>query len=469
MIALYIIFIIVLIWLVMVITKPSRDRKHNVYKWYNNTSSNMFDKNAQNVLNTLGRANDRTAIDDYMIASVLENNVHDVAGATTFYTNAIADIAINPDINYNFILDRTEDALRDPIMRAYVLHAQYEPQQQTHQQTQQQTHQQTQQQTHQQAQQQVQQQAQQQVQQQAQQQAQQQVQQHIIRNLIQELQRDLFADIYIDENPIHIIGEIRRHARNNEDAKLTDVIPKAKKLEAKKTWHTDPQNVHDTQVNRDISKQLSQIENESKLHGNISKIPEKLIPKYVKDIINNVSGITDKNKILAAETVDKIFHENQLISGIRQNGNPVTEMNVLTAVCNRIATSPNKKVMETALTDSLADCHEHGHTVCPHGRTVKVFTSLATLDIDPNLGVVGTRELMRNECFNIAARVRDKTLNETSSEICAAYHANTDSDAVKKLTNDMSNKIAVSIRADMSNRMSESDMMNAIAEAQTAI
>ena len=154
--------------------------------------------------------------------------------------------------------------------------------------------------------------------------------------------------------------------------------------------------------------------------------------------------LTKKNK-------DKIEH---VLNVIKSNTSDTsltggTEYDLLKEVWTRINSSSNKnnkdKLIES-LEDQLVECSTGpGSTVCVAGRCSRVISSLALLDKDPNLGVLKTKEVLRNELLNEAAKVVERYTGKdsklTAANVLDDFNNSRSTPEVQELKNTMTDEI----------------------------
>ncbi len=125
----------------------------------------------------------------------------------------------------------------------------------------------------------------------------------------------------------------------------------------------------------------------------------------------------------------------------------VRERDIITSVWQRTFDPDNAKnapQIREALGDAVLDCVERDHVVCISGRTSKVWQALARLDKDTEMGVLKTKQAIRNEIYQKAAKIVDDFVGENGSASQAlkeSYNKNENTEQVKELTECIKNKI----------------------------
>ncbi len=200
------------------------------------------------------------------------------------------------------------------------------------------------------------------------------------------------------ENPRWMMDRIENFYVEHEIAlptTFTDTVNKLP-LPAKKIT-SDPQNVHDRNVNNNFTKIYDRIKTLD--GGDID----------VSVAFNEVSEYAKKHPKSAqiAKALDKIDkNDNHIVSNYND-----TEKGILAHVWNRInsadnlVNNENSENMKNMLMDSLCD----GADVCSVGRVSRILDSLVLMDSDPEISKpVVTNEMLRNEIFTLA----NKTIND---------------------------------------------------------
>lgn len=237
------------------------------------------------------------------------------------------------------------------------------------------------------------------------------------------LQNAIFADA---NNRINIIEQV---ARKRESIKEDDPEFVQKTLLSRQDWQSDSQNVHDTAIYEELKSQLDLVRSENvkikdiQLHDyneaiNWLKVRYKSGPEYAK--LSKVLDLLTSNYPVG------------VISGI-------SEQDIITAIWQRSYDPENAKnasVIREALGDALLDCVEGGHTVCMTGRASKEWQALAKLDKDPNIGVLKTKQMLRNEIYERAAKVVESYIGESgsaSAQLKEAYNTGVKDAQVQEL------------------------------------
>ncbi|MCK4968611.1 MAG: hypothetical protein KAS12_06150 [Candidatus Aenigmarchaeota archaeon] len=175
--------------------------------------------------------------------------------------------------------------------------------------------------------------------------------------------------------------------------------------------HTnDKQNVHDSNVNKDVRKIYDEIRNQRRIE-NIDHIKEFISTRYTGD---RAAVLEVLNRSLSSGTLTTVND---------------TELNLLLNVWNRALDERNTKnetLIKEAVIDNLANCWENGTIVCMNGRCNRILSSLVLLDFDDKMGKIQTTEQYKNEVYDLAKKTFD-------GEIIAAKHTD-NPDLVKYAT-----------------------------------
>lgn len=212
-----------------------------------------------------------------------------------------------------------------------------------------------------------------------------------------------------------------------------------KVLVGRQEWHSDSQNVHDSTMYSMLESQYNKTRSENMSCKNIQ--------------LHDYNEAVQWLKTRYAQYPDKIQRIEQALKTIGKN-EPVgsiphtREKDVLTTVWQRTYDPDNKAnavAMREAIADAVADCVEGGATVCMSGRTKKVWQALARLDKDPENGVLKSKEAIRNEIYQKAAKVVDDfigTNGSASEALKDAYRKSEETEQVKELVETIHQQIS---------------------------
>lgn len=211
-----------------------------------------------------------------------------------------------------------------------------------------------------------------------------------------------------------------------------------KSILSRQEWQSDSQNVHDSAVYTELADQFKSIAAANAKNNLQSHTYEECIDylydKYKKDPVKT-GKLNDALNFIG---------RNEVVNSIGKN---TREKDIITTVWQRTFDKRNRDnadVMREALADSILDCNEGGYTVCMAGRTSKVWQALAKLDHDDSAGILKTKQTIRNEIYELAAKTVDSFVGENGSASQAlkdAYTADEDTEQVKELKTCMKDKI----------------------------
>lgn len=260
--------------------------------------------------------------------------------------------------------------------------------------------------------------------------------------------RDYFFDYPdIDELPLQQAmfahydqhnKQLQQVVREKKEISKDDPEFTQKVLISRQMWNSDSQNVHDAVIYETLKDQYLKVRDENakisniQLHG-YDEAVQWLRLKYAND----------PEKKNAIEAALKVINNNYPVSSVPNTN----EKDLLTAIWQRTydpENAPRAEIMREAIADAVADCVEGGNVVCMSGRSSKVWQALATLDKDESIGVLKTKQAIRNEIFERAAKVVDDYVgsNGSASDILKeAYVKGESSEQVDELTETIKKEI----------------------------
>jgi hypothetical protein len=171
---------------------------------------------------------------------------------------------------------------------------------------------------------------------------------------------------------------------------------------------------------------------------------EKTITE-IRDFIKKSDILADKKK-KALSTIDAINKDN---TKIVETG--MSEKDILALVWNRMHSRDNKRNMENlkeSLIYQLNDCQVDNVPVCPSGRMARIISSLNFVDANPELGHLKPKWAVKEELNTVAAKIRDRILQESSSEEKQAYLSLTPSATGEKITDKIKKEIEITVHKD---------------------
>jgi len=168
------------------------------------------------------------------------------------------------------------------------------------------------------------------------------------------------------------------------------------------TQTSDPHNVHDSSVNRQLEKNFATLSQRTiPISGNFTDIKNAII-NYT---MANVDNVNKQNKIRNSLNV---ISQGNYNSSVR-----TCEDELLSLVWSRAYDSDNKNneiLIKDAVLDALVDMSDDDATsiVCSSGRCSRLMASLTLLDADKNIANgYATTEQIRNEALESSHKILD--------------------------------------------------------------
>ena len=218
-----------------------------------------------------------------------------------------------------------------------------------------------------------------------------------MRNLVPELR-----DLPLQRALLHQYENRRAITTKAPETKAARDTPKISQLV---TWRSDPQNVHDSNIMGDFARQYIEVLNDPKtlyLAKDMNMLYDQAM-KWVRNRYIHDKGRTEKiDKV--ASTMEMNFPVHILPRGMKAH-----EKDIVSSVWLRALHPNNAKNAEeikTALADAVLDCVEGQNVVCSGGRAPKLWQALANLDYKPHLGLFKTKQAIKNEIYERAAKIR---------------------------------------------------------------
>lgn len=204
------------------------------------------------------------------------------------------------------------------------------------------------------------------------------------------------------------------------------------------SWQSDSQNVHDTAIYTELMEQLTQVMEENKKIENIQTKDYQDVVTWLKVRYSN-----DPVKLDKVQKVISFLNHNYPIGSMPG----FHEQDIIVAVWQRSFDPENKAKqadIREALGDSILDCYEGSNVVCMTGRISKIWQALATQDKNPEIGVMRTKQTIRNEIFERSAKIVNDLIGEngTASDMLkSAYLNNESTEQVNELIECMKQQI----------------------------
>lgn len=184
-------------------------------------------------------------------------------------------------------------------------------------------------------------------------------------------------------------------------------------------FHFDPQNVHSSFVNDSIRNVLGKLKTEDS-----SSVED--LDAFITLKLDELSS-EDKNKLNAVM--------NRINTNFTDKFDDMTEYEVLQKVHFRCDNEEKKNL----LISNLLDAHENGNVVCATGRLNRFVGTLNALDNE--MKPIVTEEIVRNEAFNKAGRIRDQMLEKKDEQFIKKYNSNIEDKEVLDFTQSVHDEI----------------------------
>lgn len=244
-----------------------------------------------------------------------------------------------------------------------------------------------------------------------------------------------------------------RRARRGE--KLTEKQLVQDNYFGERDIRNDPQNVHETQVNKDMVRIYRNIQyrNDQNMENAMPQTSIEELRDYAK---RHNFGSPEKQR-RALQTINKMA-EGNFISTLNAKENEI-----LGNVWNRVNSAENmenRDGLRSSLMDSLSECVERGYNggdyqVCASGRTARVLGAMTLLDTNESISTpMKTAEILRNEVFSKSYKIIQDALKETDDETARGYNGALESPApdveykVGQFVEAVKGRIAETLRAD---------------------
>lgn len=238
---------------------------------------------------------------------------------------------------------------------------------------------------------------------------------------------------YEVQNRLNQNMERKKADIKDDDPELTQKI-----LLARQEWESDSQNVHDTAIRDELQQQLVRVRDENSTIPNINQ--------------KDYSDVTNWLKIRYRDDPSNLKKINKILNFLNQNyplrhAPEFTERDILVNVWRRAYDPGNRERFDEireAIGNALLDCIEGDAVVCADGRISKIWQCLATLDKDPEVGILKSKQALRNEIYERSAKIVSDHVGENGSASIAlkeAYINGENTEQVKELAECMKQQI----------------------------
>ena len=203
-----------------------------------------------------------------------------------------------------------------------------------------------------------------------------------------------------------------------------------KNINDKKLWISDSQNVHDSNLTDEFINQFILVCNENNLN-NLDEFKNVNYQNIIDYFISKCKNHEEKEKI---NKVIKILNNNYAFD------NNIYEQDILIQIWKRSLDPKNinnKVNIQNALFDNMLDCIENNNVVCIRGRTPKLWQSLALLDYNKNIGILKSKQLIKNEIYESCGKIINETLNKQQNYIINDYNNSKNTLEVQELKNNI--------------------------------
>ena len=222
-----------------------------------------------------------------------------------------------------------------------------------------------------------------------------------------------FIDTVFETRPKKIkttIEEAIEESKNKKEAY-------EKFVENNKTHTSDTQNVHDSEVNHQLSRSFNALKQATlPISDNLDMIKD--------DVLNYAKSLPNESQDRIRKSIDRIVSGKSYNSSIK-----TTEDELLKLVWSRCydkTNSTNERLIKDAVIESLLDMTNNGSTVCSTGRCSRLIDSLTLLDSNKELASgFATSEQLRNDsldksneilenCIKVYSESNDSRLKEVA-------------------------------------------------------
>jgi hypothetical protein len=264
------------------------------------------------------------------------------------------------------------------------------------------------------------------------------------------------------ENQTNLIKNIEKQKPEirEDDPEFTQKI-----LLSRQDWQSDSQNVHDSAVYEELKQQLTQVREENAHLPNISLKDYNDVANWLKirykdepENYTKISKVLDfLNRDYPIGAIPGFQERDVLVNAWRRAYDP--------------ANKENFNEIREAIGGAVLDCVEGDTVVCMSGRTSKIWQGLATLDKDPEIGVLKSKQMLRNEIYERSAKIVADHVGPNGSASDAlkdAYVKGENTEQVKELTECMKKQIE-DLKTDYDKLLPKDQLELAITECASVV
>jgi hypothetical protein len=264
-------------------------------------------------------------------------------------------------------------------------------------------------------------------------------------------------------------NEIRHNDIINNEIKYNEIKQNEIKenLNDKKIWISDSQNVHDSILSDAFITQYNLVSKENttnQLYNLVSKenTSNQLYDEIIKSLHNKCKNDEEKNKL------NKIF---KILDNNYKFDENIYEKDVLINIWLRSLhtnNKDNKDNIQNAIFDNMLDCIENKNVVCIRGRTPKLWQSLALLDYDKNIGILKSKQLIKNEIYEKCGKTINNIINKQPKNIIDDYNNSKNNIEVNNLIKLLHQNID-NIKNEYKNKLEEIQLDTIIEECKSLV
>lgn len=284
-----------------------------------------------------------------------------------------------------------------------------------------------------------------------------------------------------------VAGILPRRLPSNKKKRSKNAEPLTEKEMIRENYfaendiRNDPQNVHESQVNKDMARIYQNILNRNKIEDELLGFSNDDISANINAIKNYAKSFkfeNPKGKDRALKTID-----------VMSKGNWITSLNareseILSNVWKRTGSAENEQnriSLQSSLMNSLADCIEDGYNgneyqVCISGRVGRVLGSMTLLDANEQISEpIKTAEILRNEIFSKSYKIIQDSLKETDDETARGYNGTLESPApevetkVRVFEDQVRDRIETTLRKEYEDKVDKKILENLIQDAKAGV